>query len=308
MVYCRRHRDAAPGGATPTPAGLVVRRGARARPFLASTAGSCPTGLLARAPSAFPACLPHGGEPGLPYAITETSTRAKRPACLAPLSGTPTAAPVVLKVLDSAAQPPEGPRAAQARVRDRQGSSTPRPSSSRSPSRRTEGCRPSSWRTSAGSRSIACSARRWRCERLPPARDPHRGGGRGRSTSGASSTRTSKPAEHPRQPRRPARSRSPTSASRPASPASSRPRRPPRLIEGSLPYLSPEQTGRTNRAIDSRTDLYSLGVTFYQMLTGRLPFEAQRSRWSGSTVTSPAPAVALGARPRGARGRSRASS
>ncbi|MFP2907841.1 AAA family ATPase [Pyxidicoccus sp. 3LFB2] len=49
----------------------------------------------------------------------------------------------------------------------------------------------------------------------------------------------------------------------------------PSLIEGSLPYLAPEQTGRMNRAIDSRADLYALGVTFYEMLTGRLPFEAE---------------------------------
>ena len=58
-------------------------------------------------------------------------------------------------------------------------------------------------------------------------------------------------------------------------PRERRPAQPARLIEGSLPYLSPEQTGRTNRAIDSRADLYSLGVTFHQMLTGRLPFEAK---------------------------------
>ncbi|XYI03928.1 AAA family ATPase [Sorangium sp. So ce1128] len=50
---------------------------------------------------------------------------------------------------------------------------------------------------------------------------------------------------------------------------------PPRLIEGSLPYLAPEQTGRMNRAIDSRADLYALGVTFYEMLTGRPPFDAR---------------------------------
>ncbi len=58
-------------------------------------------------------------------------------------------------------------------------------------------------------------------------------------------------------------------------PREQQPARPPQLIEGTLPYMSPEQTGRMNRAVDSRTDLYSLGVTFYQMLTGRLPFEAR---------------------------------
>lgn len=47
------------------------------------------------------------------------------------------------------------------------------------------------------------------------------------------------------------------------------------LLEGSLPYMSPEQTGRMNRAIDNRSDLYSLGIIFYQMLTGKLPFEAK---------------------------------
>src|SRR5262249_21377184 len=46
------------------------------------------------------------------------------------------------------------------------------------------------------------------------------------------------------------------------------------LIEGSLPYLAPEQTGRMNRALDNRADLYSLGVTLYELLIGRLPFEA----------------------------------
>ncbi|MCB2188645.1 MAG: diguanylate cyclase [Deltaproteobacteria bacterium] len=45
-------------------------------------------------------------------------------------------------------------------------------------------------------------------------------------------------------------------------------------LEGTLAYISPEQTGRMNRQIDYRTDLYSLGVTMYELLTGRLPFEA----------------------------------
>jgi PAS domain S-box-containing protein len=48
----------------------------------------------------------------------------------------------------------------------------------------------------------------------------------------------------------------------------------PEFIAGTLPYMAPEQTGRMNRSIDSRSDLYSLGVTFYQMLTGALPFSA----------------------------------
>ncbi len=47
-----------------------------------------------------------------------------------------------------------------------------------------------------------------------------------------------------------------------------------RVIEGSLPYLSPEQTGRTSWSIDARTDLYSLGVTLYELSAGQLPFQA----------------------------------
>lgn len=47
------------------------------------------------------------------------------------------------------------------------------------------------------------------------------------------------------------------------------------LHAGMLPYMAPEQTGRMNRAIDFRTDLYALGVMFYRMLVGHLPFEAR---------------------------------
>ena len=45
-------------------------------------------------------------------------------------------------------------------------------------------------------------------------------------------------------------------------------------IAGTLAYIAPEQTGRMNRSINSRSDLYALGVTLYQMLTGSLPFSA----------------------------------
>jgi len=44
------------------------------------------------------------------------------------------------------------------------------------------------------------------------------------------------------------------------------------VLEGTLTYISPEQTGRMNRGIDYRTDFYSLGVSFYELLTGELPF------------------------------------
>src|SRR6202158_2991796 len=49
---------------------------------------------------------------------------------------------------------------------------------------------------------------------------------------------------------------------------------PPEVIAGTLAYMAPGQTGRMNRSVDSRSDLYALGVTFYEMLTGTLPFTA----------------------------------
>jgi PAS domain S-box-containing protein len=49
---------------------------------------------------------------------------------------------------------------------------------------------------------------------------------------------------------------------------------PPEVIAGTLAYMAPEQTGRMNRSVDFRSDLYALGVSFYEMLTGTLPFTA----------------------------------
>ena len=48
----------------------------------------------------------------------------------------------------------------------------------------------------------------------------------------------------------------------------------PDVLEGTLAYMSPEQTGRMNRSLDYRTDFYSLGATFYELLTGQLPFDS----------------------------------
>ena len=60
---------------------------------------------------------------------------------------------------------------------------------------------------------------------------------------------------------------------------------PPETIAGTLAYMAPEQTGRMNRSIDSRSDLYALGVTFYQMLTGTLPFTtAEPMEWVHSHI------------------------
>jgi serine/threonine protein kinase len=56
----------------------------------------------------------------------------------------------------------------------------------------------------------------------------------------------------------------------------------PNVLEGTLAYLSPEQTGRMNRGIDYRSDFYSLGVTLYELFTGDLPFQSDRPHGVGA--------------------------
>lgn len=66
-------------------------------------------------------------------------------------------------------------------------------------------------------------------------------------------------------------------------------------LRGSLAYMSPEQTGRMNRPLDSRSDLYSLGATFYEVLTGRPPFESDHPMGilHGHLARSPRPLTEL---------------
>ncbi len=66
----------------------------------------------------------------------------------------------------------------------------------------------------------------------------------------------------------------------------------PKHLEGTLKYISPEQTGRVNKVIDYRTDLYSLGVVFYELLTGEVPFDFEDSmELIHAHITIPAPFV-----------------
>ncbi len=60
------------------------------------------------------------------------------------------------------------------------------------------------------------------------------------------------------------------------------------FFEGSVIYMSPEQTGRMNRAVDYRTDFYSVGISFYELLTGRLPFQAKdQMEWVHCHIARP---------------------
>src|SRR5262249_32367587 len=63
---------------------------------------------------------------------------------------------------------------------------------------------------------------------------------------------------------------------------------PPETIAGTLAYMAPEQTGRMNRSLDSRSDLYAYGVTLYELLAGTLPFMAAEPReWIHCHIARP---------------------
>ena len=55
-------------------------------------------------------------------------------------------------------------------------------------------------------------------------------------------------------------------------PINPEPKRISEQINGTLAYISPEQTGRINRAVDFRSDIYTLGISMYEVITGQLPF------------------------------------
>jgi serine/threonine protein kinase len=59
------------------------------------------------------------------------------------------------------------------------------------------------------------------------------------------------------------------------------------VIEGTLAYMSPEQTGRMNRSVDYRTDLYSLGILLYELLTGSRPFHGKDALACKGTIHEP---------------------